>query len=306
MVIRAVGDDDEARNSAREKVAKAPEPSADPALPGEENRPPQIEIDPTVPNVARGYDYLLGGDYHFEVDRSIMHDMAQVYDGGIDAVRAHVRSNRGFLVRVVNFLVKEAGVRQFLDIGTGIPNADNVHGAAQQAAPECRIVYVDHDPVVLAYSHRLLKSTPEGATAFLYEDFLDPQSILDQAANTLDFTKPIALMLVSVLHSIADHDAPHTVVAQLMDALPSGSYLATSHFSSEIQPEAADAIRFLNERLPHSVEDRSAEQIKRFYDGTELVEPGLVQVDEWHREGEKVAVPGGTVPPWYGAVGRKP
>lgn len=271
--------------------------------PSPNNGPP--EIDTSVPHVARGYDYLVGGENYFEVDRQAVEEAFAAYPGGVDAARANVRANRRFLVRTVNFLV-EAGIRQFLDIGTGIPSVDYVHKAAQRAAPECRIVYVDHDPVVLALSHELLQSTEEGATAFLFKDLRDPDGILAEAAETLDLTEPVAILLISLLHAISDDDGPHEIVDRLLDAMPSGSYLAISHLSSEVTPEAAELIRRSDEMLPEPVVDRNQAQIALFFDGLDLVDPGVVQICQWRPEGEGEVVPGGTLPPWYGGVGRKP
>lgn len=267
------------------------------------NGPPAI--DGTVPHVARGYDYLAGGTNYFEIDRRAVEEAFTDYPGGLDAARANVRANRTFLVRVVNFLV-EQGVRQFLDIGTGIPNEDHVHRAAQRADPRCRIVYVDNDPIVLAHAHELLQSTPDGATTFVYADLRNPEKILREAGRTLDLTQPVAVMLISLLHAVSDEDDPYGIVSRLLEAVPSGSYLALSHLSGEVTPEAAELIRRSDELLPEPVVDRSKEQIARFCEGLELVDPGIVQIDDWCLEGENPPVPGGALPPWFGALARKP
>lgn len=267
---------------------------------------PFPEIDTTVPHVARTYDYLLGGTTNFEVDREFTERVSTVFPGGIAAGRAHVRGNRRFLRRVVRHLAAEVGVNQFLDIGSGLPTEDNVHEVAQAVAPDSRIVYVDNDSIVLAHAHQLLKSTAEGETAFLLEDLRNPDRILTAAAQTLDLDRPVAIMLISVLHSVGDSDDPYEVVGRLLDAVPPGSYLAISHLSSEIAPEAAELIDQLNRTLPVDVTDRGRAQVARFFEDLELIEPGITHIDDWRPEGETPELPDGPPTPWYGAVGRKP
>ena len=266
-----------------------------------------VEINKNVPHMARVYDYMLGGTNNFAVDRELAVHATEAL-GGIEVVRGDVRANRKFLVDAVRWLALEAGVRQFLDVGTGIPNADNVHGVAQRAAPESRVVYVDYDPVVLAHAHELLKSTPQGATDFIYGDLRDPDHIVDRAGATLDFDQPVALMLVGIFHYVLDREDPYGIMRRLLDAVPSGSYAVVSHLASDIQPEqAAEMARRHNERSPDEpTEFRSREGVERFYDGLELLPPGVVSLDRWH-------VPGGAPPPpaerqipIYGALGRKP
>lgn len=263
-------------------------------------------VDSQVPSIARIYDYLLGGSTHLEVDRRTCEEVSSVYPGGVDAGRANVRANRRFLGRTVRYLVRHGGIRQFLDIGSGLPTEGNVHTVAQDTAPDSRVVYVDNDTVVLAHAQDLLRGTPEGSTTFLYQDLRNVEEVVASAAETLELDRPVALMLVSILHSIADEDDPHDVVARLMAALPSGSYLVLSHMSSEITPETAELIDRLSKRLPETVVDRSHAQVSRFFDGLELVDPGLVPIDQWRPAGRPAAVPGGRIPPWYGAVARKP
>jgi hypothetical protein len=263
-------------------------------------------VDSGVPSVARIYDYLLGGTTSLAVDRQVVEAVAGTYPGGVDAGRANVRANRRFLERAVRYLAGEAGVRQFLDIGSGIPNVENVHTLAQHVAPDARVVYVDNDTMVLAHTQLLLESSPEGATRFLYEDLRNTDRILDQAADTLDLTQPIALMLVSLLHMVADDQDPYAVVGRLVEALPSGSYVGLSHMSSDITPETAAFLAHLDHFLTEPLVDRTRGEIAGFLDGLELVEPGLVPVDQWRPDGPSAAVPGGRQPPWYGAVARKP
>jgi hypothetical protein len=264
------------------------------------------KIDTSVPHVARAYDYLLGGTANFAVDREQAEAASAVYPGGIEAGRANVQANREFLKRVVRHLAREAGVRQFLDIGSGLPTRENVHEVAQRATPGARVVYVDNDPIVLAHAEELLRETASGTTTFLWKDLRDPDGILADAAATLDLTEPVAVMLISLLHSVRDDDDPYGIVARLMDAVAPGSYLAISHMSSDITPETADLIRVLNQALAEPVVDRSQEQIARFLDGLDLLDPGVVQIDQWRPQGEAPAVPGGARPPWFGAVAAKP
>jgi hypothetical protein len=267
-----------------------------------------IGIDRTIPHMARVYDYLLGGRNHFAVDRQLAEHATAALPGGIGAARRNVRANRQFLKWAVRYLTGEVGIRQFLDIGTGIPNADNVHGVAQRAAADSRVVYVDYDPVVLAHAHELLKSTPQGATDFIYGDLRAPDKIVEQAAGTLDFGQPVAIMLVGIFHYVLDREGPYGIMRQLVDAVPSGSYAVVSHLASDIRPEqAAEMARRHNEKSPaEPTEFRSREGVERFYDGLELQPPGVVSLDRWH-------VPGGAPPPpaerqipIYGALGRKP
>jgi trans-aconitate methyltransferase len=263
--------------------------------------------DPTVPSVARIYDYYIGGKDNYAVDREAADEAAKLHPGGLDALRMGGLQNRRFLASAVNYLAGE-GIRQFLDIGTGLPTADNTHEVAQRAAPSSRIVYVDHDPVVLAHARALLTSAPEGATSYIDADLRDPDTILRQAAATLDFTRPVAVMLIAVLHVIDDADHPYQIVRELMAAVPPGSYLAISHLSADITATAeAEAMRFfaraLSERMMENMVLRDRAGIARFFDGLEIVEPGVVQADQWGTAAgpsvpSKVAL--------YCGVGRKP
>jgi hypothetical protein len=256
--------------------------------------------------MARVYDYMLGGTNNFEVDRELAHHTTAAL-GGIEVVRRNVRAHRRFLVRAVHHLV-EVGIRQFLDIGTGIPNDDNVHGAAQQKAPEARIVYVDYDPVVLAHAHQLLRSTPQGATAFVYGDLHEPEPILEQACATLDFTQPVALMLTGILHYVLDERDPYDIVGRLTAAIPSGSHLVISHLPSDIRPEQqSEMARRHNEKSPNEpTQFRSRDEVARFFDGLDLLEPGVVSLDRWHPPGDCPTEPPDQLIPIYGALGRKP
>jgi len=267
---------------------------------------PDIAIDVNVPNAARVYDYLLGGVTNFEIDRQIAERNNAVLPGGIDSARAEVRANRAFLARAVRYLAGEAGIRQFLDIGTGIPTGDHVHSVAQAVAPESRIVYVDYDPIVLAHAHSLLTSSPEGATAYVHGDLRQPDHILEKAADTLDLSQPVAVILVGILYLVGDGDDPFGIVAKLMDAVPSGSYLVVSHMTKDINTEAMEQLaELLNETMPEPFVMRSHAEVSRFFDGLEPVDPGLVQVAQW-RPTDGTPGPTEQLTAYYAGIARKP
>ncbi|MGH9211195.1 MAG: SAM-dependent methyltransferase [Acidimicrobiales bacterium] len=280
------------------------EPS--PPTPARGDREPP-EIDTSVAHAARVYDYLLGGTDNFAVDREAADLQVKAMGTTLEKSRADIRANRAFLGRAVRHLALDGGVRQFLDLGTGIPNADNVHAVAQQAAPTARVVYVDNDPIVLAHAHALLRSTTEGATAYIDGDLREPDVVLRRAATTLDLTKPVAVMLVSILHLIGSDDDPYGVVGQFMDSVPSGSYLVISHLTKDIQTEAMAGLeRSAPPDARYSFLMRSRAEVSRFFDRLELVEPGVVSVDTWRPEATPPpnAPDGGQVPFWCG-VGHK-
>jgi len=254
-------------------------------------------IDTTVAHQSRMYNYTLGGKDNFPADR----EAAEKAMRASPDVAATARANRAFLGRSVRYLAGEAGIRQFLDIGTGIPSAGNTHEVAQDAAPESRIVYVDNDPIVLAHARALLTTAPGGKTAYLDADARDPDAILARAAGTLDFSQPIAIMMLLILHVIDD---PYVVTSRLLDAVPAGSYLAVSIPASDIQPEAsAAAARSVNADIPGLFTLFSRAEVARFFDGLELLEPGVIPANHW-RPG-----PGGPDPerhlPCHVGVGRK-
>ena len=259
-------------------------------------------VDHGVAQAARVYDYLLGGVDNFEIDRETAERM-YANAGGVEKARRRVRANRDFLGRAVRYLAAEAGIRQFLDLGTGIPNADNVHGVAQATVPDSRVVYVDHDPVVLAHAHTLKAGAPEGATAFIYGDVCDHESVLSQAAATLDFSQPIAIVMVGILHHFRDDEHPESLVHHYVDAVPSGSYLVLENIGKE-----SDDLTKLGEVMEDFPEaqftlvPRSRAEMARFFEGTELIEPGLVFVDQWRPDGP---LPDYETPHPCG-VGRKP
>ena len=242
-------------------------------------------IDRDSAQAARVYDYLLGGVDHFAVDRQAAQTMYATA-GGIELARRRVRANRDFLGRAVRYLAGEAGIDQFLDLGCGIPNADNVHGIAQQIAPNTRIVYVDHDPVVLAHAHTLKHSSPQGATTFIYGDLRDHETILHQATETLDFSKPTAVVMVGVLHHFHDDEHPENFVRAYLDAVCPGSYLVLENVGKESEHVAK--VGEVMKDLPDAgftLIPRTRAEMERFFTGTELIEPGLVFVDHWHPTG---------------------
>ena len=239
---------------------------------------PSAKINTTVPVSARIWNYWLGGKDYYPVDKEAGDQFAQLYPGIFDEARA----SRYFIARVVRYLAGEAGIRQFLDIGTGLPTANNTHEVAQRAAPESRVVYVDNDPIVLSHAKALLTSAPQGATAYIDADLRDVPFILSQAEQTLDFTRPIAVLLLGVLPLIPDSDDPYGIVAQLMRAVPTDSYLAISHVAREIQERpVAKAAGRLNEALAEKFVLRSREDVAEFFAGLELVDPGITQVNLW-------------------------
>jgi trans-aconitate methyltransferase len=265
------------------------------AVPDDGHEPP--DIDTSVPHQARVYNYLLGGKDHFAADR----------EAGDQALQANpdlavaARANRAFLGRAVRFLAAEAGIRQFLDIGTGIPSANNTHEVAQGVAPQSRIVYVDNDPIVLAHARALLASAPEGQTAYLDADANDLDTILARAARTLDFSQPVAITLLAILQVIQD---PYKLTSRLVDAVPPGSYLVISIPASDIQPEAQAEVTRLTRDVPGiTITFRSHAEVSRFFDGMELLEPGVVPLNYW-RPGPSGPDPARELPS-YAAIGRK-
>jgi hypothetical protein len=257
-------------------------------------------FDTSIAHPARVYNYLLGGKDNYEADR----ETGKQAIAAAPNILAGVRANRAFLRRAVQYLAGEAGIRQFLDIGTGLPVADNTHEVAQSIAPESRIVYVDNDPIVLAHARALLTSTPEGATAYVAADARDSETILRGAAEVLDFSQPIAVMFLLVLQYIPDSDDPGRVVSALVDALPSGSYLTISDTTRDIDADrVSGAASRLNAGMgPTQLTLRTRPQIASFFTGLDLVEPGLVPLPEWRADQVAHAEP----IPAYGCVGRKP
>jgi len=261
------------------------------------------EIDTSKPHSARMYDYFLGGKDNFAADREIANKALVAWP----AMRTAARENRAFLGRAVRYLVEEAGISQFLDVGSGLPGVGNVHEVAQAVNPAARVVYVDSDPIVLAHGRALLQSTPQGRSVYIEADMREPEKILAHPVTqeTLDFTKPVALMLVSVLHFFTDDDEVRKIVGSLVDALPPGSYVTASHATSEFAPATVEAGRAYTRGGVDVIgrdHDLFADLVFR---GLTLVPPGVVVVSEWRRE------PGSIPPPpdevgINGAVARKP
>jgi hypothetical protein len=258
-------------------------------------------FDTTVANPARMWNYWVGGKDHFGVDRTAAQNVLQA----LPTLPLLARFTRRFLVDAVDELAADRGIRQFLDIGTGLPTADNTHEVAQRTAPESRIVYVDHDPIVLSHARALLTSRPEGRTDYLQADLRDTGTVMTGAARTLDLSQPVAVMLIAILHFIPDADDPYLIVSRLMDAVPSGSYLVIAHWTEDIQhDEAAEATRRYNERSAVPITPRRQDQVARFFDGLELTAPGVVPIGQWF--GPDEAESAASALAGYVGIARKP
>ena len=256
-------------------------------------------FDTSVAHIARVYNYWLGGKDNYAADRAAGDRAIQSYPEMVSSVQ----TNRAFLARAVRYLAGEAGIRQFLDIGTGIPTANNTHEVAQSTAPDCRVVYVDNDPIVLAHARALLTSSPEGTTDYLDADLRDTGTILSQAAQTLDLSRPVAVMLIAILHLIVDDDDAYRIVAQLADAVPPGSYLAVSHVASDIEPDKmAETRKRLNQLMHEKQTHRSHAEVARFFQGLQIIEPGVVPVPQWRPDSDLEAKRPSVM---WGGVGRK-
>ena len=274
-------------------------------------------IDHTVAHASRVYDYLLGGSDNFEADREAAVGMAEVLGGGLAAIQSNCRQNRIFLAQSVRWLA-EQGVRQFLDIGPGIPSVNPTHQVAQRVAPECRVVYVDRDPIVLAHAHELLKGTPEGEVTFMKEDLRHPAAILEHAAGLLDLDLPVALVVVAIYHMLPDSADPYGINGVLVDGLSSGSWMVASHLTADfVGPVWDDAVQRLSEATQESFCNRSRDEFARFFAGLELVPPGIAPIDDWLRDGPappgpsaEPKLPENLDPSWvnplWAAAGRKP
>jgi len=260
-------------------------------------------IDTTTAHPARRYNYLLGGKDNFRADRESGDELARLNP----AIKIAALENRAFLQRAVGFLA-EQGIRQFIDIGTGLPTADNTHEVAQRIAPESRIVYVDNDPLVLVHARALLTSTPEGRTAYLEADIREPRKILDDPAlrDTLDLSRPVGLVLVSVLPFVPGDDVAGPIVRTLLGALPPGSYLVLSHATFDtLDPEVAAQYWAMFHAGKSDIWPRTRTEFGRLFDGLELVEPGIVQVHEWRPRPDATPRAANEINNWA-AVGRKP
>ena len=233
-----------------------------------------------VPHSARMWDYWLGGKDHYAVDRRAGEQAREAYPGIVDIAR----TSRALLSRVVRYLITEVGVRQFLDVGTGLPTADNTHQIAQRAAPESRIVYVDNDPLVLTHARTLLTGTPEGATDYLHADMRDPEAILEGAARTLDLSRPVGLIMFGIVGHVDEHERALSIVRSLMDGMSSGSHLAI-YTGTDGDPDLVEAERRVGEAggTPYRLPDLA--QVRELFSGLELVEPGVVPGPRWRPEG---------------------
>jgi hypothetical protein len=257
-------------------------------------------IDPSVPNAARAADYLIGRRNNFEADRKVVRSML----AAVPSIAGIMPASRAFYLRAVRFLAAEAGIRQFLDIGAGLPGADSTHEVAQSVDPACRVVLVDSDPMVLSHARALLRSTPEGAVEVLDASPSDPEAVLAGAAMTLDFRCPVAMLLPSTLAFLPDAASASGVVSALMTAAPPGSYLALYHLASDLDPALPIAVDRWNWVSAQQVTLRSRAEVAGLTAGLDLVEPGLVPVTEWRPAPDEPCFDHPV--PVYGVVGRKP
>ncbi|MBR8740637.1 SAM-dependent methyltransferase [Nocardiopsis sp. MG754419] len=252
------------------------------------------------PHSARIYDYWLGGKDNYPADRAMGDSILSV----LPMIGAMAVQNRAFLRRTIRFLTEERGLRQFLDVGTGLPTADNTHQVAQSVAPESRVVYVDHDPLVLAHARALLDSAPAGRTSYVDADLRDPETILREAAGTLDLSEPVGLVLLGVLFHVPD-DTVYGIVHALVSELPSGSHVVITHSTDAATgPAMREAVRQWNEASSNPITLRTPDQVARFFDGLDLVEPGLVSIPRWRPATPEVGEP--QAMDEFGAVARKP
>ncbi|AZM45187.1 translation initiation factor IF-2 [Streptomyces sp. WAC 06738] len=259
-------------------------------------------LDQQRPHSARVWDYWLGGKNNYEVDREVGDQMAEVVTDVVEAARA----DRGFLMRSVRHFAADAGIRQFLDLGAGLPTNHNTHEVAQGVAPESRVVYVDNDPLVLRYAEALLTSGPEGATNYVDADVRDVTAILEQAAKTLDFSRPVAVMMLGIVQFIVDDAEAREVVRRFVAAVPSGSYLALAHPVRGVSSEVDGVLQMWNEASVDPQTLRTHADVAGYFDGLELLEPGVVPCAQWRPEDAAVGQ-NRPVAPWrVCAVGRKP
>ena len=256
-------------------------------------------IDSSMPHSARVWNYWLGGKDFYPVDRMVGDQVMEMFPD----ISRLARADRAFLGRAVRFLAGEAGIRQFLDIGTGLPTANNTHEVAQAIAPDSRIVYVDNDPLVLVHARALLTSSPEGACDYIDADMRDTGRILAEAARTLDFSRPVALMMLGIVGQVPDSDQPRSIIQRLMEPMPSGSYLALSDGTTTSET-FTEAVRAYNENSASTYHPRSPEQLTGFFDGLEVVQPGVVELNQWRPDA--TPFPGGDEVPGMGGIGRKP
>jgi hypothetical protein len=282
-------------------VPDSPDDGLDTSLAPGESPAHLSQFDTGVAHPARVYDYWLGGKDNFAADR----EAAEKVIAARPTILRDIRANREVMHRTVAYLTRERGIRQFLDIGTGIPVHPNVHEVAQAIAPDSRVVYADNDPIVLAYARALLTSTPEGKTAYVDADLRGDDKIIWEAGKTLDFAKPVALLLVGLLHLVSDEEDPYRIVGDLTNVLSPGSYLILTHPASDVHDDiVAEGARQYNAKVATAQTRRSYQDMERFMSGLELVEPGIVQAHRWHPHPD-ANVDSYEVSCWA-AVGRKP
>ncbi|WP_261575702.1 SAM-dependent methyltransferase [Frankia gtarii] len=264
---------------------------------------PSIDLRTDRPHTARIYDYFLGGKDNFPADRVAAEQASAAFPNASLAAR----QNRAFMVRAIRHLAREAGIRQFLDIGTGIPTSPNVHEIAQAVTPQARVVYTDNDPIVLAHARALLASTPQGRTAYLDADLRDPQTILDapELRETLDLSLPVALSMIAVFHFVADSDDPHGIIRHLVDALPSGSYLILTNGTTDYDPATQD-LAVAYEKQGITVRLRNRTEVENLFGGLELIDPGVELVHRWRPAASDLPGLTDAQVSVYGGIARKP
>jgi hypothetical protein len=271
------------------------------------DQPPEIEIDTTVADPARVHNFLAGGDGHFAVDREAVNQAATILPGGVETAQRAVHSIVDFQSRVIRYVAAEAGIRQFMKLGTAVPVVEDVHEVAQAAASDSRVVYVGNDPLALAHAHSLRRVRPEGSAAYIHASLTDTEAVIRQASETLDFDRPVALLLPATLNFVPDDRDPYGIVSRLVDAVASGSYLALTHTSHEIRSERMrEAAERFTKLLGPQYVVRPRDEIIRFFTGLDLIEPGLVQIDQWRPDPTNDADENPRPAPIYGGVGRKP
>jgi hypothetical protein len=265
-----------------------------------------LEVDTSAAHPARLHNYLAGGDDNFSADRVVAHYLSEVVPGGVETARANVQAMADFMGRAVEY-VAGVGVRQFLAVGAPIPTGNDIHVVARRVVPESRVVYVGSDPVVLAHAHELRRSGTAGATAYVHGRLHDPEGVLREAGNTLDLTRPVAVMLLGTLNLVPDDRDPYGIVAELMQGVPSGSHLVVAHATNDIPAEGmSEAATRLAETIGATYVVRTHAEVLRFFTGLELVDPGLVQVDQWHPQADDKTPGTSRLIPIYAAVARNP
>jgi hypothetical protein len=266
--------------------------------------PAEVDLGTDRAHGARIYDYILGGKDHYAPDRAAGDATLQVWP----ALRIHMQANRSFMHRVARYLAAEKGIRQFLDIGTGIPTSPNFHEVVQAVAPDSRVVYVDNDPIVLVHARALMNSTPEGRTAYIQADMREPETILSapELLDTLDLSRPIGLTLIAMVHFIEDDDEAYRVVKRIVDVLPSGSYFAAAVATDDFAPEPLARVQEVYHSHGETLKWRTRAQTEKFFEGLELEEPGVVQIHKWHPDPADVGRIDDADIAMYGAIARKP